>query len=111
MYSTVDCGLTITLLLQDEYNDNEYYYYFYEEDSPDETHSDDEEDMLTRPTLDPSKIRIYKGRRRTTTPEPANRPHLVTLDVGRIIGNFHFFIVPLGTLGLISSVRAGANFL
>ena len=29
------------------------------------------------------------------------------LDVGRIIGNFHFSIVPMGTLGLISPVREG----
>ena len=27
------------------------------------------------------------------------------LDVGRIIGNFYFSVVPMGTLGLISPVR------
>jgi len=33
------------------------------------------------------------------------------LDVGRITGNFHFSIVPVRTLGLISPVREGAIFL
>jgi len=32
------------------------------------------------------------------------------LDIGRIIGNFHFSIVPVGTLELMSPVREGANF-
>jgi len=32
------------------------------------------------------------------------------LYVGRIVGNFQFSIVPLGTLGLICPVREGANF-
>jgi len=32
------------------------------------------------------------------------------LDIGRIIGNFHFSFVPVGTLGLISPVREVAHF-
>jgi len=34
-----------------------------------------------------------------------------SLDIGRIMGNFPFFIVPVGTLGVyIPSVREGSNF-
>ena len=33
-----------------------------------------------------------------------------SLDVGRIIGNFHFYIALVGTLGLICPVLEGANF-